>query len=91
MNARFLMIVPYMLVRKPLATPRESTDEGSALLMNCLNMLVQIGFLEFKVIENEKQSSSAIYCRDKSMKRSQHVTLQITPLKMSTCSHRRGI
>jgi hypothetical protein len=58
------MIVPYMLVRKYLAIPRESTDERSTLLMNFHDMLVQIGFLEFKVIENEKQSRLAIYGRE---------------------------
>ena len=55
-NTRFLMIVPYTLVRKLLAAPRESTCERSTLLMNCLNMLVQIGFLKFKVIENENRA-----------------------------------
>lgn len=43
------MVVPYMLVRKTLATPRESTYKGSLLLMDCFHMLVQIGFLQFKV------------------------------------------
>lgn len=39
------MIVPYVLVRKPLATPRELAHKRTTLLMYRLNMLVQIGFL----------------------------------------------
>jgi hypothetical protein len=43
------MIVPYVLVRKPLATPRELAHKRTTLLMYRLNMLVQIGFLQFHV------------------------------------------
>jgi len=49
MSTRLLMDVPYMLVRKLLATPRELANERSALLMDRLNMLLQIGFLQFQV------------------------------------------
>ena len=49
MSTRLLMDVPYMLVRKLLATPRELAHERSALLVDSLNMLLQIGFLQFQV------------------------------------------
>ena len=49
MSTRLLMDVPHMLVRKLLATPRELANERSALLMDRLNMLLQIGFLQFQV------------------------------------------
>jgi hypothetical protein len=49
MSTRLLMDVPYMLVRKLLATPRELAHERSALLVDRLNMLLQIGFLQFQV------------------------------------------
>ena len=68
----FLMIVPYMLVRKLLAAPRESTCERATLLMNCLNMLVQIGFLKFKILRMKNRAVlQFIAGRNKSMKKSQ--------------------
>lgn len=62
MSTRFLMVVPYMLVRKTLATPRESTYKGSLLLMDCFHMLVQIGFLQFKVPKKKKIEKDGTIC-----------------------------
>lgn len=56
------MVVPYMLVRKTLATPRESTYKGSLLLMDCFHMLVQIGFLQFKVPKKKKIEKDGTIC-----------------------------
>jgi hypothetical protein len=65
MSTGFLMIVSYMFVRELLATPIESANKGSVLLMDRLNMLVQIGFLHFNVDKNENDAFFATYIEEK--------------------------
>jgi hypothetical protein len=67
MSTGFLMIVPYMFVRKLLATPIESANKRSLLLMDRLNMFVQIGFLHFNVDKNENDAFFVTYIEEKNL------------------------
>lgn len=91
MSAWLLMIVPYMLVRKPLATPRELAHKRPTLLMDCLNMLVQIGFLQFQVHQEWITVFFLINLMQTNHKCQIVLRLETTPLKMNICSPRSGI
>lgn len=64
------MIVPCMLMLC-LYENRESTCAGSTPLLNCLNMLVEIGFIKFKILKMKNRAVlQFIAGRNKSMKKS---------------------